>query len=121
LPNNTRFIECKWVFKTKINSLGNIEKYKARFVAKGFIQNKRTNYKETFSLISKKDSLRIILVLEAYFDLEMQRMNVKTIFLNEDLEEEVYMKQPEGFSSSDDENLVCTLKKSIYSLKQVSQ
>ena len=101
--------------------MGNIEKYKARFVAKGFIQNKRTNYKETFSLISKKDSLRIILVLEAYFDLEMQRMNVKTIFLNEDLEEEVYMKQPEGFSSSDDENLVCTLKKSIYSLKQVSQ
>jgi hypothetical protein len=51
----------------------------------------------------------------------MQRINVKTIFLNEDLEEEVYMKQPEGFSSSDDERLVCTFKKSIYGLKQASQ
>ncbi|RVW90132.1 Retrovirus-related Pol polyprotein from transposon TNT 1-94 [Vitis vinifera] len=76
---------------------------------------------ETFSPVSKKDSLRIILALVAHFDLELQQMDVKTTFLNGELEEEVYMKQPEGFPSSDGEQLVCKLKKSIYGLKQASR
>ena len=67
--------------------------------------------------MSKKDSLRIILALVAHFDLELQQMDVKTVFLNGELEEEVYMKQHEGFPSSDGEQLVCKLKKSIDSLK----
>jgi hypothetical protein len=65
--------------------------------------------------------LRIILALVAHFDLELQQMDVKTTFLNGDLEEKVYMKQPEGFPSSDGEQLVCKLKKSIYGLKQASR
>ena len=77
----------------------------------------RIDYKETFSPVSKKDSFRIIMSLVANFDLELHQMDVKTTFLNRDLEEEVYMKQPEGFSSSDGEHLVCKLKKSIYGLK----
>ena len=92
--------------------MGNIEIYKARPVAKGFTQKEGIDYKETFSLISKKDSLRIIMTLVAHFDLELQKMDVKTTFLNGNLEEEVYMKQTEGFSSSGDEHLVCKLKKS---------
>ena len=75
---------------------------------------------ETFSIVSKKDSLRVILALVAHFDMELQQMDVKTAFLNGELEEEVYMKQLEGFSSSDGEHLVCKLKKSIYGLKQAS-
>ena len=75
---------------------------------------------KTFSSISKKDSLRIILALIAHFDLELQQIDVKTAFLNGELEEEVYMKQLEGFLSSDGELLVCKLKKSIYNLKQAS-
>ncbi|KAL4284856.1 hypothetical protein GQ457_16G014820 [Hibiscus cannabinus] len=70
--------------------------------------------------LPKKDSLRIVLALVAQFYLELQQMDVKTAFLNGDLEEEVYMKQPELFSSSDGEKLVCKLKKSIYGLKQAS-
>ena len=58
--------------------------------------------------------------LVAYFDLELQQMDVKTNLLNEDIKEEVYMKQPKGFSSTDGEHLVCKLKKSIYGLKQAS-
>ena len=88
--------------KAKRDSLGNIKRYKARI-----------DYKETFSPISKKDSLRIILALVTHFDLELQQMDVKMAFLNGDLEEKVYMKQPEGFSSREGEHLVCKLKKSI--------
>ncbi|KAL5851084.1 hypothetical protein ACOSQ3_006202 [Xanthoceras sorbifolium] len=106
---------------TKKDSLGNIERYKARLVAKGFTQNEGINYTETFSPVSKKHSLRVILVLVAQFNFELQQMDMKTAFLNGDLEDEVFMKQPKGFSSSDGEQLVCKLKKSIYDLKQASR
>jgi hypothetical protein len=120
LPNDAKAIGCKWVFKTKKDSLGNIERYKARLVAKGFTQKEGIDYTETFSPVSKKDSLHVIMALVTHFDLELQQMDVKTTFLNGDLEEEVYMKQPEGFPSSDGEQLVYKLKKSLYSLKQAS-
>ena len=79
LPNGAKAIGCKWVLKTKKDSLGNIERYKAKLVAKGFTQKKGINYMETFSPISKKDSLRIILALVAHFDFELQQMDMKTI------------------------------------------
>ncbi|KAL6345280.1 hypothetical protein AAG906_015763 [Vitis piasezkii] len=114
LPNGAKAIGCKWGFKTKKDSLSNIERYKVRLVAKWFTQKEGVDYMETFSLVSKKDSLHIILALVAHFDLELQQTDVKTTFLNGELEEEVYMKQPEGFPSSDGEQLVCKLKKFIY-------
>ena len=76
---------------------------------------------ETFSLVSKKDSVCIILALVAHFDLELQQKDVKTTFLNGELEDEVYMKQLEGFPSSDGEQLVYKLKISVYGLKQASR
>ena len=120
LPNGEKTIGCKWVYKTKKDSLGNIERYKARLIIKGFTQNEGINYKDTFSPISKKDSLHIVLALVTHFDFELQQMDVKTTFLNGKLEEEIYMKQPEGFSSSQGEHLECKLEKSIYELKQAS-
>ncbi|WVZ17437.1 hypothetical protein V8G54_010419 [Vigna mungo] len=105
LPDGSKRVGCKWVFKTKHDSKGNIERYKARLVAKGFTQKDGIDYKETFSPISKKDSLRIVLALVTHYDLELHQMDVKTAFLNGDLEEEVYMDQPEGFTISGKENL----------------
>ena len=94
LPNGVKTIECKWVFKTKKDSSGNMERYKARPITKRFIQKKGIDCTETFSFVSKKDSLCIILALVSHFDLEFQQMDVKTPFLNGDLEEEIYMKGP---------------------------
>ncbi|KAL6314515.1 hypothetical protein AAG906_026851 [Vitis piasezkii] len=81
---------------TKRDSKGNIERHKAKLVAKGFTQKGGIDYKETFSPVSKKDSLRIIMALVAHFDLELHQMDVKTTFLNGSLEEKVYMDQPEA-------------------------
>ena len=121
LPDGIKAIGCKWVFKMKKDSLGNNERHKARLVAKGFHQWEGIDYTETFSPVSKKDSLQIIMALVSRFDFDLHQMDVKTAFLNGNLEEEVYMKQPEGFSSSEGEHLVRKLKKSIYGLKQASR
>ena len=110
MPDGVKVIGCKWVFKTKKDSLGNIERYKAQLVAKRFTQNEGIDYNETFSPISKKYFVRIIMTLVAHFDLELQQMDVKMTFLNGNLEEEVYMKQLEGFSSNSGEHPVCKLQ-----------
>ena len=121
LPYGVKAIRCKWVFKTKKDSQGNTKRHKARLVAKGFTKREGIDYMETFSPISKKDSLHVIMVLVAHFYLELHHMDVKTTFLTGGLEEEVHMKQLEGFSSSAGEHLVWKLKKSIYGLKQASR
>ena len=100
LPTGCKPISCKWVYKTKKDSQGRIERFKARLVAKGFTQKEGIDYTETFSPVSSKDSFRIIMALTAHFDLEIHQMNVKTTFLNGDLCETVYMKQPEGFEEN---------------------
>ena len=121
LPENFKPIGCKWVFKIKKDAKGNIERFKARLVAKGYTQKEGVDYIETFSPVSSKDSFRIIMALTTHFNLELHQMDVKTAFLNGDLYEEVYMKQPEGFVVDGKENMVCRLQKSIYGLKHVSR
>ena len=111
MPQGLKAIGCKWVYKTKRDSLGNIERYNVKLFAKGFTQKEGINYTETFSPVPKKDSLRIILALVAHFNLEMQQMDVKKGILNSDLEDEAYMKQPKGSPSREGEHLVCKLKK----------
>lgn len=121
LPRNCKAIDCKWIFKTKTDSKGKIERFKARLMAKGFTQKEGIDFSETFSPVSTKDSFRIIIALVAHFDLELHQMDVKTSFLNDDLNEEVYMQQPEDFVTSSNEHLICKLRISIYGLKQASR
>ncbi|TYK14839.1 reverse transcriptase [Cucumis melo var. makuwa] len=121
LLKESKRVGCKWVFKIKRDSNGNIERHKARLVAKGYTQKDGIDYKETFSPVSKKDSLIIIMALVAHYDLELHQMDVKTVFLNENLDEEVFMDQPEGFMVEGKEHMVCKLKRSIYGLKQASR
>ena len=120
MPYGVKIVRCKWVFETKKDSYGNIERHKEILVAKGFTQREGIDYTETFSPVSRKDSLRLVMALVTHFDLEMHQIDMKTTFFNGDPEEEVYMKQPEGFSSSVGDHLACKLNKFIYGLKQAS-
>ena len=121
LPNGFTLIQCKWVCKTKRNSKGNINRYKTRFVAKGFTLREDIDYNETFFPALKKDLFRIFLALVTHYDLELYQMDVKTTFLNGNLDENIYMRQPKGFEEKGKEHLVCKLWKSIYGLKQASR
>ncbi|KAI5314256.1 hypothetical protein L3X38_043432 [Prunus dulcis] len=114
-------IGCKWVFKTKRDSQGRVERLKARLVAKVFTHREGFDYTDTFSPMSSKDSLRLIMALTAHFDLELHQMDVKTAFLNGDLKEDIFMQQPPGFVERGKEHCVCKLNKSIYGLIQASR
>jgi hypothetical protein len=118
LPKGRKAIGCKWVFRVKRNADGSIEKYKARLCAKGYSQVKGLDFNETFAPVAKFSSLRILLSIAAVQDLEVHHMDVKCAFLNGDLEEEIYMQQPEGFIEEGKESLVCKLQRSLYGLKQ---
>ena len=118
LLEGAKRVGYKWVFKTKRNSSGNIERYKAKLIAKGFTQKDGITYKETFSFVSKKHSLRVIMALVSHYDLKLYQMDVKIAFLNGNLDEDVYMDQPKGFPIKGKCHMVCKLKKSTYGLKQ---
>ncbi|KAM0914498.1 hypothetical protein ACQ4PT_011485 [Festuca glaucescens] len=97
IPDGHKAIENKWIFKKNTNGDGNTTVYKARLVAKGFRQIQGIDYHETFSPVAMLKSIWVLLVVAAYFKYEIWQMDVKTTFLNGNIEEELYMVQPEGF------------------------
>lgn len=115
---NKKVIPCKWVYKLKKDAYGNVTKYKARLVVKGFNQVKGVDYEETFAPVIRHSSLRTLFALAAEMGLRMKHLDVDTAFLNGNLEEEVFMEQPLGFKAKGKENKVCLLRKSLYGLKQ---
>ncbi|KAG8490763.1 hypothetical protein CXB51_013984 [Gossypium anomalum] len=119
LPIGKKTVCCKWVFKKKEGTLGVEEpRYKARLVAKGYSQIPGVDFTDVFSPILKHSSIRALLGIVAMHDLELEQLDVKTVFLHGELEEDIYMQQPEGFTVSEKEDYVCLLKKSLYGLKQ---
>ena len=118
LPEGKHALPCKWVYKKKFTSNDPKPKYKARLVANGFKYQHGVDVDEIFFPVLKMTTLRIVLRLVAIEDMEM---DVKTTFLHGDLEEDVYMKQLEGFEQSVQEDLVCRLNKALSGLKQGSQ
>ncbi|KAL0437633.1 UNVERIFIED_CONTAM: Retrovirus-related Pol polyprotein from transposon TNT 1-94 [Sesamum radiatum] len=109
---------CKWILKRKYKADGSIDKYKARLVAKGFKQKEGFDFFDTYSPVTRITSIRVLIAIAALYDLEIHQMNVKTAFLNGELDEEIYMEQPEGFVVPGQEKKVCRLVKSLYGLKQ---
>jgi len=98
-PRGAKVLDAKWVFKIKKNADGNVERYKARLCIRGFRQQFEIDYFETFSTVCRYESIRLILALAAAEGWSMMQFDIKTAFLNGDLEEEVFMEQPEGFTN----------------------
>nr|GEU46405.1 retrotransposon protein, putative, Ty1-copia subclass [Tanacetum cinerariifolium] len=121
LPPNGKTVGSKWLFKKKTDTDGNVHIYKARLVAKGYTQTTGIDYEKTFSPVADIRAIRIFISIAAYYDYEIWKIDVKTSFLNGYLNEEVYMKKPEGFVNPKYPNRVCMLKRSIYGLKQASR
>ena len=121
VPNGIKPVGCKWVYKRKRGIDGKVETFKVRLVAKGYTQKEGIDYEETFSPLAMLKSIRILLFIAAHYDYEIWQMNVKTVFLNGNLDEEIYMMQLEGFIAKNQKHMVCKLKMSIYGLKQASR
>eukprot|EP00253_Pinus_taeda_P035481 PITA_35481 len=107
----------KWIYKIKHAADGSIEKFKARFVACGFTQKEGIDYDETFAPMARYTSIRTVISLASIFGWKLHQMDVKTVFLNGNVEQEVYVEQPEGFILHNKDSHVCRLRKGLYDLK----
>ncbi|KMQ86264.1 retrovirus-related pol polyprotein from transposon tnt 1-94, partial [Lasius niger] len=116
LPAGRKPITNRWVYRIKRKTDGEISRYKARLVVRGFSQREGLDYNETFSPVGRFDTIRLVLSIAANEHLELAQFDVKTAFLNGVIEEEIYMMPPEGFD--DNSGRVCKLQKSLYGLKQ---
>jgi hypothetical protein len=121
LPPGRKAIKSKWVYKTKTNQDGTIERYKARLVAQGFSQRIGIDYGDTFSPVATMTTIRTLIGLKA-LGWHVRHLDVDTAYLNADLDVDLYITQPKGFEAEDTdskgERLVCKLRKAIYGLQQ---
>ncbi|KAI3509130.1 hypothetical protein L1887_24156 [Cichorium endivia] len=117
-PLDKKPIGVKWVFKTKLNEKGEIDKYKARLVVKGYKQKYGVDFNEVFAPVIRLETIRLVLALAAQQGWEVHQMDVKSAFLNGFLNEEVYVDQPQGYIKRGQEGKVCKLKKALYGLRQ---
>ncbi|EJD33570.1 reverse transcriptase, partial [Auricularia subglabra TFB-10046 SS5] len=118
VPAGKQVVGCRWVFDLKHDDQGNPVRYKARLVAKGFTQRPGMDFMETAAPTCRPESVRALLALACLRNWDTRHIDVKTAFLNGELEEEIYMQQPPGFAENDD---VCRLRRAIYGLKQAGR
>lgn len=120
-PAGAHVIGSRLFFHHMRDADGSIKQCKVRIVAQGFRQIPGVDYNETFAPVTKLSSLCIMLALVARFSWPLIQLDVKSVYLNGDLDEEIYMRQPPGMAAQGEEHLVCRLQKSLYGLKQVGR
>ncbi|CAK9800955.1 Retrovirus-related Pol polyprotein from transposon TNT 1-94 [Anthophora plagiata] len=117
-PANQNVIGCRWVLRTKYNADGTVERRKARLVAKGYAQQPGVDFEETFAPVVRLSSIRAIVATAAQLNLKLYQLDIVMAYINGDLNEDVFMEQPEGFTKPGEKDLVCKLQRSLYGLKQ---
>jgi hypothetical protein len=118
LSQGHRAITLKWVYKLKRNEAGEIIKHKVRLVARGFVQQEGIDFNEVFALVARMESVHLLLTLVAQEGWQVHHIDVKSAFLNGDLKEKVYVRQPAGFIIAGQEGNVLRLRKALYGLRQ---
>nr|GEW89274.1 copia protein [Tanacetum cinerariifolium] len=111
-------ITLKWIYKVKLDELGEIFKNKARLVAHRYRQEKGFDFKESFAPVARLEAVRIFLAFAAHMNMIVYQMDVKMTLLNDILHKEVYVSHSDGFVDPDNPNHVYRLKKALYGLKQ---
>jgi len=111
-------IDNKWVYRIKTDGAGNAVRFKSRLVVRGFRQRKGVDYNNTFSSIARYESARLLLAIAAAKNFELWQFDVSTAFLSGNINETIYMEQPEGYVDSKHPEYVCQLQRAIYGLKQ---
>ena len=117
-PKGVNVIGIKWIFKNKSDEHGTVIRNKSRLVAQGYIQVEGIDFDETFSPVVRLESIRILLAIASHLNFKLYQMNVKSAFLNEMLQEEVYVEQAKGFIDPHRLDDVYKLKRALYGLKQ---
>lgn len=117
-PENTNVIGTKWIFRNKMDEHGTITRNKARLVAQGYSQVEGLDFDETFAPVARLESIRLLLAIACHRQFKLFQMDVKTAFLNGDVQEEVFVEQPPGFKDIHHPEYVWKLKKAVYGLKQ---
>ncbi|MCO5614338.1 hypothetical protein L7F22_068616 [Adiantum nelumboides] len=120
-PPKRKVVSTKWIFKTKYKADGSLDKHKARLVARGFSQRPGVDFDETYAPTARMTTIRTVLCLAAHFSWAVFQMDVKSAFLNGEMEKEVYVSQPPGFQVTGKEDHVYRLWKALYGLKQAGR
>ncbi|GKD96232.1 retrovirus-related pol polyprotein from transposon TNT 1-94, partial [Tanacetum coccineum] len=118
IPKNQSVIGTKLVFRNKLDENGTVSRNKSRLVAQGYNQQEGIDYDETYASVARLESIRILIALACAKDFKLYQMDVKSVFLNDFINEEVYVAQPPGFIDFEKPNYVYKLKKALYGRKQ---
>ena len=111
-------VSLKWIYKIKLNQKGDVQKHKARLVARGFTQKPGIDFYETLSSVARLETIRNVIVVAAQKKWKIFQLDVKSTFLNGKLDEVIYVEQPQRFFVQGGEENVYRLKKALYGLKQ---
>ena len=117
-PLGAHIVGCRWIYKVKYKPDGSVDRFKARLLAQGYTQIAGVDFFDTFSPVAKPCTIRLILALAFSFKWSVRQLDFENVFLNGDLQEDVFMAQPSGFTDSQHPHFVCKLQKALYGLKQ---
>ena len=117
-PKNKNVINKKWVFRNNLNEDGHVTRNKDRLVCKGYAHIEGIDFEDTFAPVARMEEIHLLLAYACSKNVKVYQMDVKSTFLNGELEEKVYIEQPKRFQLSEKQNYVCRLKNALYGLKQ---